>query len=111
MKNASSKKVSRKHVSITNSELIKKRVAKSKHSKFVLWVAGLFNLELKDQYQFLYRVSYKGGTKLKPNDIVCNSDGVVFVVVKEQNRLAMIVSKDFFGEKPNVRGKLILLDK
>ena len=106
-----SKKVQRKHVLITNSELVKKRIAVSKYNKFQLWIAKVFKLELKDRYQYLYRIAYKGTTRLKNNDIVCNTDGVIFVVVKEESRLAMIVSKDFFGEKPSVRGKLIIIDK
>lgn len=107
----SEKKVTRKHVTILQSEVIEKRNVKSRHSKVKLWIANLLKFELVDNFQYVYRFSYKGAVRLKINDIVTNEQGVVFVVVREVNRMAMIVSQDHLISKPKVYGKLIILDK
>jgi len=101
-----------KSVIVRNSELTKTRTesGESKYSKFKLLIAKIFRLEVKDLSQYLFRISYYKGS-LKANDIVCNMDGIVFLVYKSQNGVAMIVSKDFLSSKPNVRGKLIIIDK
>tara|TARA_Y100000593_G_scaffold95011_1_gene198200 strand:+ start:7468 stop:7803 length:336 start_codon:yes stop_codon:yes gene_type:complete len=105
------KKVVRKHVKVKQYETVKKNLAKSRYNKFQLWIAKLFKLELLDTYQYLFRVEYFGSTRLNVNDIVFNSTGQIFVVIREQNRLAMLVSKDSWAEKPNMYGTLTILDK
>lgn len=98
-------KIVRKRVSIQSSEMTEKRVI-SKYNKFQLLIAKIINVNLADNYQYLYRIDYKGAVRLRPNDIVCNSDGVVFLVIKENNRLAMLISQDAFPDKPKMFGSL-----
>lgn len=106
---AAKNKVSRKHVKIRNSELIKKEL-KSEYKKWQLWAAKKIGVRVADSYQYLFRVEYFGLTRLKVNDIVVNSEGVIMLVIKESNRLAMLVTKDAYSEKPKVYGNLILID-
>lgn len=108
-KKATSQKVVRRHVAIRQSNLVEKELH-TKYNKLQLFIAKTFKLNLLDAYQYLYRVEYYGTSRLKANDIVVNSQGVVFVVLKESNRLAMIVSKDSYTEKPKVYGSLTLLE-
>lgn len=103
-------KVNRKYVEIVNSNLEKKRLM-SKYSKFQQWISKRFKLELADTYQYLFRIQYKGRVRLKVGDAVVNSQGVIFSVVMESNRLAMLASIDNYMEKPVVRGKLTILEK
>jgi len=103
-------KVTRKHVSILKSELTKKNVSNSDHPKWKQRIIKLLKLEVRDKYQYLFRITYKGMVKLRPNDIVINSDGAVFLVLQEANRMAMIVSKDSFHNKPKVYGTLTIID-
>lgn len=104
------KKVNYKHVLVTQSEVTEKRVAESKYNKFQLWMARRLKIVIKDQHQYLFRVSYKGTARLKNNDIVCTADGIILVVLKQNSGIAMLVTKDHFSEKPSVRGKLTIID-
>lgn len=98
-------KVVRKRISIQSSQMTEKR-AVSKYKKWQLWIAKIINVSLADNYQYLFRIDYKGNVRLRPNDIVCNSDGVIFLVIKENNRMAMLVSQDAFPDKPKMFGSL-----
>lgn len=102
------KTVQTKMIKIRNSNLVQKEL-KTTYSKFQLLMAKIFKLNLLDSYQYLYKIDYLGNVRLKPNDIVVNSQGVVFVVLKESNRLAMLVSQKAFAEKPKMYGSLTLL--
>ena len=102
-------KVVRKHVVVQEFEVIDTRLIKSKYNKFVLWLAKVFNWDLKDNLQYVFRVRYTGGTRLQINDVVINKQGVIMVVVREANRIAMLVTRDSFSEKPNLYGKLTII--
>lgn len=101
-------KVVRKHVSIQSAEQTEKRVI-SKYKKWQLWIAKKIKVEVADNYQYLFNIDYKGTTRLKRNDILCNSDGVIFVVLREQNRLAVLVSRDATINKPKMHGSLFII--
>lgn len=103
-------KVTRKRVSIKTSQVTKKNLV-SKYNKFQLWVAWLIRVQLADRYNYLFRIDYKGMTRLRPNDVVVNSEGVIFLVIQESNRLAMLVTKDAYMEKPKMYGTLTILEK
>lgn len=104
------KKIIRQHVSIAESNLHEKQV-QTMYSKFQHKIAKLFKLTLADKYQYLFKVRYVGNVRLKQNDVLINSEGVIFVVIMETNRIAMIVSKDAYIEKPKVYDKLTVLEK
>lgn len=101
-------KVIRKHVSVQASEMTEKRVI-SKYKKWQLWIAKIININVADNHQYLFRIDYKGAVRLRPNDIVCNSDGVIFLIIKENNRMAMLVSQDAFPDKPKMFGTLTII--
>ena len=109
MSDTKKKKVTYKSVVVTKSEVTEKRTEKSKYNKFQLYVARLLNLVLAEQHQYLFRIAYKGTSRLKVNDIVTTPEGVIFVVVKSNNGLAMVVSKDHYPQKPTLRGKLTII--
>jgi len=104
------KKINRKSVSLINSELHEKRLM-SKYKKWQHWIAKIIRVELADTYQYMYRIQYKGNARLKQGDAVVNSQGVIFAVAMESNRLAMIVTLDPYMEKPKVYDKLTILEK
>ena len=104
-----SKKVIRDRVSILNSELTKKNLTISDHPKWKLLIIKWLNVEVRDKHQYLFRISYNGSAKLRANDVVANSEGVIFLVIQEANRVAMIVSKDSFYDKPKVYGSLTVI--
>lgn len=106
----SKKKIVRKKVTVKNFELTKRNL-KSKYSKWKLFIAKRLNLELADNYQYLFRIQYYGSARLSPNDIVVTKQGIIFVVVQEHNRMAMVVTKDAFPNKPSLHGHLIILEK
>lgn len=105
------KKVSRKTVQIKKAELTRKEPSKSHYNKFQIWVAKKLKLVLQDHNRYLYRIQYTGSTRLKPDDIVFSTQGVMFIVVKEENRLAMILSENAMPERPAVYGTLTILEK
>ena len=102
-------KVVRAKVSILNSELTKKNLTVSDHPKWKLLIIKWLNVQVRDKYQYLFRISYNGSSKLRANDVVANSEGAVFLVIQEANRVAMIVSKDSFYDKPKVYGSLTVI--
>ncbi len=101
-------KVIRKHVSVQASEMTEKQVI-SKYKKWQLWIAKIIKVDLADNYQYLFRIDYKGNARLRTNDIVCNSDGVIFLVIKENNRMAILVSQKAFPDKPKMFGTLTII--
>lgn len=104
------KKINRKSVSLVNSNLHEKRLI-SKYNKFQRWVAKIIRVELADTYQYMFRIQYKGNARLQQGDAVVNTQGVIFAVALESNRLAMIVTLDSYKEKPKVYGKLEIIEK
>lgn len=104
------KKVAKKFVTISNSESIEKK-PKSKYKKWQLWISKKIGVTPADNYQYLFRVSYKGTHRLKVNDIVVNQSGQLFAVLRESNRFAMIVSHEGHSEKPLMHGKLVIVPR
>lgn len=105
------KKINRKNIYILKYELEKKRILSNEKKKWKSQVAKFLKLEIQEKYQYLYRVNYKGSARLKSRDIICNSEGVLFAVVQEQNRRARIVTIDTYAQKPIMHGKFIIVEK
>lgn len=104
------KRIVRKHINVLQAEVIKKHL-NSKYSKWKLKIAGLLRIAVADKHQYLFRISYKGSTRLKINDIVATPNGELFGVMKEENRIALIASSIAYDYKPNVHGKLFIVEK
>lgn len=105
------KKTKRKHVKILNSELEKKRFFDPRFPKWKLKICSILKIEPARQHQYLFRVHYKGGAKLKAKDVVCNKQGVMFAVVQDNNRTARIVTIDGYIQKPTMHGNLIIIEE
>lgn len=104
------KKVHKTFVTISQSEVVKKNLD-TKYSKWQLRIAKMIKVEVADAYQYCFRINYKGNFKLKANDIIVNESGQIFAVLKELNRVAMVVSHDAFTEKPLMYGKLVIVQR
>jgi hypothetical protein len=105
------KKIIRKKVKVKQYEMTKRHIDVSKYNKFQLWIAKLFKLDLLDAHKYVFRIEYYGQTRLKPKQAVVNSQGVVFVVLREQNRVAILVTLYSCFDKPNLYGDLTLLEE
>lgn len=95
---------------VGNFEITSKQL-KSKYPKWKLFLAKKLGLDLKDNYSFLFRVQYHGSSKLLPDDLVVNEQGVYFVVLKEHNRLAMLATLDPLPVPPTLYGKIAVIKK
>lgn len=106
----SDKLIMKKKVKVKHFELTKKENAESGYNKIQLFAAKIFKLDLKEKYRYLFRVQYYGSNTLKINDIVFNKDGVIFIVLKEVNRLAMVLTKDAHDSPPHLHGQLTIFE-
>jgi len=104
------KKVQRKFVGIQQTEMLT-RHKNSRYKKWQLKICKWIKVEPADTYQYSYRITYKGSTRLKPNDVVSTENGELFMVMMEQNRIAVIASSISYVNKPVVRGKLFIIEK
>jgi hypothetical protein len=110
-KTKKTKKVVRKKVKVKQYEMTKRHMDASKYNKFQLWAAKLLKLDLMDAYKYVFRIEYYGSTKLRTKDIIVNEQGVVFTVLKEQNRVALIVTPYSCLEKPTLYGDLVIFEE
>ena len=94
-------------ITVLQSNLIETRV-QSKYNKFQLWVCKIIGVTPSDNYQYLFRVSFKGAVHVKLNDIIYNSENLPFVVVKTSLRMMVVVSLNAYDRKPLMRGTLLV---
>lgn len=97
-----------KHVNVNKSEYIANDKQKD-IPKWKLFIAKIFKIPVVEKYLFSFRVSYTGQTRLKPNDVVYDDRGIIYLVIQEIHRVAVIVTKDAQQVKPNPKGRLIIL--
>ncbi|MFK5981474.1 MAG: hypothetical protein QM499_01055 [Flavobacteriaceae bacterium] len=91
-------------VSIQKHELIKKDL-KTKYSKFQLMICKWLKVEVADNYSWAYRVQYKSNTKaLREGDVLINSEGRAFFVMKELQRVVILVTPQPSVEPPFMFG-------
>lgn len=108
--NANKRDVAGSVVHIKNSEVTERKLY-TKYAKWQLWLAKLVGITPEDKYQYCFRFQYFGTTRLKVNDIVTNSEKVIFMIIKESNGLAMMVASKPYINKPKVYGNLIIVDR
>ena len=97
-------------IRIINSQVESSRVVKT-HNKFQRLMGWVFKLSLADKTQYQFRIQYSGNYRLRLNDVVTNRDSVLFAVMQERNRYALIVSAGGYTTKPFMRDKLYVLPK
>ena len=98
-------------ISIQKHELVKKDL-KSTYPKWKLWLCKKLDIVVADNYDWCYRIQYKGNTKsLKSGDVMINSEGRAFYVMKELNRVAMVVTPKPSIEPPFMFGTFRVLVK
>lgn len=97
-----------KFVTIQNRELVKREATKPV-SKIKSLLCKVIGVEPREKYQYLFRIQYKGSARLKVNDVVMNEQEALFVVIREENRMAMVVSYENYSQKPAMYGKLIIV--
>ena len=97
-------------VNIKKSEVLKKNQTSTvnRFQKFICWVIRVVPA---NTYQYMIRIHYSGRVRLKKNDVVINKQGLQFVVVREENRYALILSMPDVVDKPYIYEKLYLLPK
>lgn len=98
-------------VSVQKNELLKTDI-KSKYPKWKLKVCKFIGVEIADNMDYCYRIGYtSNSTRLKENDIILNMEGRAFVVLKEVNRIAVIVTAKPSVKEPFVHGTFRILNK
>ena len=98
-------------VSVQENELIKTDL-KSKYPQWKLKICKWLRVEVADEYDYCYRIRYtSNNTKLSANDVILNSEGRAFVVLKEMNRIAVIVTPKASVKPPYVMGTFRILQK
>jgi hypothetical protein len=94
-------------ITVLQANLIEKQ-RNSKYNAFQRRVCKIIRVEPADTYQYLFKVSYKGSTHVKVNDIIYNSENLAFVVIKTSLRLLVIVSVASYVKQPIMKGTLMV---
>ena len=100
----------KKFVTVGKAEVVKKHL-KSKYKKWQLNIAKWIKVDVADTHQYAMRITYKGGTSLKINDIVSNEDGDLFMVIRSELNIAILASSEAYSYKPKMYGKLYIIPK
>jgi len=105
------KKMTRFTVKVSKAEFLKKEL-KSTYPKWKLMLCKWMDIAVADSYDWCYRVAYSSnlGT-LKSGDVLVNSQGRAFGVIKEQSRVAVLVTPRPSVEQPLMFGTFRVLIK
>lgn len=96
-----------KNVSMQQNNLVKTELV-SRYKKWQLKICKWIKVQPSDAYRYMYRVTYKGNARLKVDDVVTNEQGVIFYVLKEENRIAVLSSYQPLLRRPQMVGKLFI---
>ena len=99
------KQVINKSVSVRNFENVEKQPVFNL-PKWKIIIANIFNIPIAKNYRYAVKVNYYGSVKLKPRDVVTDSSNNVYTVMKELNRVALLLSYTVMDSRPNLNGKL-----
>lgn len=75
---------------------------------FKAWVCKKLNIIPQLQYRYSIRISYYGTKRLMPNDVVTDSSGNIYTVLKEQNRMALLMNYQPMIGNPPLYGVLTI---
>jgi len=102
-------KIYRKSVSVINSKHLDSDL-QTLTAKWKRKLASLFNIPIIDEYLYSFNIQYNGTVRLKENDTLVSQQGIYFLVFKEINRQAIIVTAEKSPCKPFVLGRFTILD-
>lgn len=82
----------------------------SRYKKWQLKICKWIKVEPADNYTYLVRIQYSGAHSIKPhiNNIIINTEGTLFTVIKESNRIAVIASLGALPNRPNLYGSFFI---
>jgi hypothetical protein len=101
-------------ISISESTFVEKKIKSNvftkTYNKFQLKIAKWLKLKLESekQYEYAFRINYKGKS-LRKDDILINSDGRVFVVLRTMQRMALILTAKPEENEPSIFGTMRVL--
>ncbi len=95
------KKVINKGVKVRSFEVIKKEPIFDT-PKWKLKIAKIFNIPVARKYRYAVKVDYYGSAKLRPSDVLTDQSGNIYTVLKDLNRIAMILSYKPMDSIPNI---------
>lgn len=98
-----------KFIKIRNDETVKRELV-SDYNKFQLLLCKWFKILPLDSYRYYFRIEYYGN-KIKEDDVLMNSQNILFVVLKVTNNMALLISHGAFSEKPKIYDKLHIVEK
>lgn len=103
-------KIKKKQFYIIKSDL-KKREKKTIYKKWQLKICEWINVEANDSYLHLFMIKYRSNvTMINKDDIIINSQGVVFTVLKTSKKMAMIVTAKPSIGVPRVVGTMAVIE-
>lgn len=106
-KNTKKKEIGTKtsYASVRKYQVVKGKRA-SKVSKFKRWlIEKVWKLTIKDTYYYNVHLDFYNG-KIKPKDVVVDSNGVIYYVIDVMNNKANMVTYNALDEKPVIIGKI-----
>lgn len=65
-------------------------------------IAKIANINATKEFIFAWQIQYKGGTRLKKEDILISKNGLRFMVNEERNRVATIICPTPMSVEPNI---------
>lgn len=98
------KRISNKSVAVRKSELVEKKSFK-KNSRIRSFLAKLIGVKESGEFRFVMRIKYSGG-KLVRKDVVTDSEGNIYTVLKESNHIALLLNYKPMAVKPVIKGRL-----
>ncbi len=105
------KRMTRFIVKVSKAELLKKEL-KSSIPKWKLRLSSIMGVDVADTYDWCYRVAYSSNSgTLKSGDVLVNSQGRAFAVIKEQSRVAILVTPRPSIDPPILYGTFRVLIK
>lgn len=105
MKKDQVKKIEGKKVSIRSVDFVKKQKIKG-YNKFQLFLCKIIMVRPAIHYVFFFNINYYGRNNLQVKDVLTDSEGNIYTVINNINRVALIASYTKFQDKPNIGGFL-----
>ncbi|QQV91534.1 hypothetical protein M1M25_gp096 [Tenacibaculum phage Gundel_1] len=95
------KQVTNKSVKVRSFEVIEKEPIFDV-PKWKLRIAKIFKIPVSKKFRYAFKINYYGSERLKPSDVITDEKGNIYTVLKEMNRMAMILTYKPMDHKPNL---------
>ncbi|WP_439132965.1 hypothetical protein [Polaribacter sp.] len=99
------KKVTGKKISVRKADVIRREKFLG-YNKFQLFICKLIRVRPAFHYTYIFNINYTGSHNLQIKDVLTDSDGNIYTVLKNLNRVAVIASYTKFQDKPNILGSM-----